>query len=189
MPKIASLFSLVLVVALSGCASILSTPPPEHFYEGPERPVTELALLAYTVHAIGVSVPVSRIDGKKITRGPGQYLEPGEHVVTFQWNLSLVRKRTIDVPVSFEAGKTYRYLSALLDFAPEDSWSCDVHVFAWIVDESNYVVGGYRPRQLAELLPTETPHGACGGYVEHLLDENRDEEQKGVEFNPGLFGG
>lgn len=197
MSKIASWLSLALVVSLSGCTSMFEVPPPAHFYEGPERPLTELAFLTSPVDGGGlIHVNTVRVDGRKRSGTVSQYLLPGEHVVTFQWHQSLVRKRTADLTVSFEAGKSYRALHALLAFAPEDAGCGNAYVFAWIVDELNYVVAGYRPRQLADRLVTELPHGNCRGTdpvsrrpAEHLLDENRDEEQKGYEHWPSLFGG
>lgn len=199
MSKIASWLSLVLLVSISGCASMFENPPPAHFYDGPERPLTELAFLTSPVDGGGlIHVNTVRVDGRKRSGTVSQYLLPGEHVVTFQWIHRFIRKHKVDLTVSFEADKSYRALHALLDFAREDA-SCNIYVFAWIVDESNHVVAGYRPRQLADRLQNELPHGNCisnpagvpafgGGGVptaaEHLLDENLDEVQKGYKYNP-----
>jgi hypothetical protein len=181
---------VLLVVTLSGCASMFEAPPFDHYYEGPERDPSELALFL----SVGDrSVKALWIDGRSRNYSAGQYVLPGEHVVTFQWELGLFRKYTVERTVSFEAGRVYRAFHALLDIVPEDSSGCDVHVFTWIVDADDKVVAGYRPRQLVNRFPPNLPirscHTANMGFREHLVNENQDEADKGHDFNPGLFGG
>ncbi len=196
-----TLILFVSIGILSGCATPpVIKPPPEHWYDGPERPVHELAFFTswWLVDPPGPVVPYM-IDGRRrmerigavikcpdgVCRYDGhheQYLLPGEHVVTFRWEIPLIIKipQQVDLEVTFEAGKTYEHRVALL--VPPGARSDDTYVFAWIVDSEENVVAGYRPLQLADrprnLLPLF--------QAERLADENSDEElSHSYEYMPG----
>ena len=200
-----TLILFVSIGILSGCATPpVIKPPPEHWYDGPERPVHELALFTswWMVDPPGWVVPYMidgrrRVDrmGAKLTcsgdacRYDGhheQYLLPGEHVVTFRWELNRLLKKVqqVDVEVTFEAGKTYESRVAVIDTSGFGGLSVSSRVFIWLVDNEENVVAGYRPRYLADGPRVELPRLR----IEYVGDEIYYEElSHGYYYKVGLL--
>ena len=169
----------ILLLFFLGLSSCTFTVDVVRLYDGPELDPDQVAAF----NSLGglKTAKVITIDNQE-KRGTVFTLLPGKHSVTISYSKNVygLFKEEIEFSPVFEAGQSYHAAEAILEIPTEGLFTQELRIYFWIVDGSNEVVAGYRPRQLKDTSILNLPTRPGTLYAgEKLAEEHLDEKERG----------